>query len=67
MPNNEILPTKLAIEPFRDNGYKNTDTAIAELIDNSIQSGIENRKNQDQEILVILQLILYALKNLMMH
>ncbi len=44
MPNNEILPTKLAIEPFRDNGYKNTDTAIAELIDNSIQSGIENRK-----------------------
>ena len=59
MTNYEILPTKLAIEPFRDNGYKNTDTAIAELIDNSIQSGLENRKksksgNQDKVIVDII-------------
>ena len=53
MPNNEILPTKLAIEPFRDNGYKNTDTAIAELIDNSIQSGLENNTNLKVDIICI--------------
>jgi len=34
-----IVPPHLAIEAMRDNGYKNTATAVAELIDNSIQAG----------------------------
>lgn len=34
-----IVSAKLAIEAMRDNGYKNTATAVAELIDNSIQAG----------------------------
>ena len=34
-----IVSAELAIEAMRDNGYKNTATAVAELIDNSIQAG----------------------------
>jgi len=52
MPEIEILPPKMAIEPFRDNGYKSTDTAIAELIDNSIQSGLE--KNGSENIIKLI-------------
>ena len=33
-----IVPTKLAIDAMRDSGYKDTDHAIAELIDNSIEA-----------------------------
>src|SRR5690606_14107550 len=32
------VPASLAIEAMRDNGYKNTAYAVAELIDNSIQA-----------------------------
>ena len=32
----DIVPAHLAIQAMRDNGYKNTAYAIAELIDNSI-------------------------------
>lgn len=34
-----IIPPNLAVKSMRDNGYKNTAYAIAELIDNSIQHG----------------------------
>lgn len=35
----DLVPTSLAIEAMRDNGYKNAAYAVAELIDNSIQAG----------------------------
>lgn len=34
----DLVPTRLAIAAMRDNGYKNTAYAVAELIDNSIQA-----------------------------
>lgn len=36
---NSIVPVHLVVKSMRDNGYKNTAYAIAELIDNSIQHG----------------------------
>ena len=41
MPNS-IIPARTAIETFRDAGYKNTASALAELIDNSIESGAKD-------------------------
>ena len=35
----DIVPTALAVNAMRDNGYKNAAYAIAELFDNSIQAG----------------------------
>lgn len=35
----DLVPTHLAIEAMRDNGYRNTAYAIAELIDNALQAG----------------------------
>ena len=35
----DFVPTALAVNAMRDNGYKNAAYAIAELIDNSIQAG----------------------------
>lgn len=35
----DVVPTRLAVQAMRDNGYKNAAYAIAELIDNSIQAG----------------------------
>lgn len=37
-----IIPANTAIQTFRDNGYKNTASAISELIDNSIDAKAEN-------------------------
>lgn len=37
--NHSIVPVNLVVKSMRDNGYKNTAFAIAELIDNSIQHG----------------------------
>ena len=37
-----IVPANTAIETFRDNGYKDTASAISELIDNSIDAGAKN-------------------------
>ena len=37
--NTPLIPTSLAIQAMRDNGYRNTAYAIAELIDNSITAG----------------------------
>lgn len=34
----DIVPAELAVEAMRDNGYKSTAHAIAELIDNSVQA-----------------------------
>ena len=34
----EIIPPELAVSAMRDSGYRNTDYALAELIDNSIQA-----------------------------
>lgn len=37
-----IVPPHLAVQAMRDNGYRNTAYAIAELIDNSIQADAKN-------------------------
>ena len=42
MPTTPIIPADTAIETFRDNGYKNTASAISELIDNSIDAKAKN-------------------------
>lgn len=34
----EIIPPELAVRAMRDSGYRNTDYALAELIDNSVQA-----------------------------
>ena len=34
----EIIPAELAVRAMRDSGYRNTDYALAELIDNSVQA-----------------------------
>lgn len=52
-----IVSAKLAIEAMRDNGYKNTATAVAELIDNSIQAGGSKVE------LLIMEKIEYAMAN----
>ena len=36
--NGDIIPTELAVRAMRDSGYRNTDYALAELIDNSVQA-----------------------------
>ena len=36
-----FVPEALSIKAMRSNGFKSTDTAIAELIDNSIQAGLK--------------------------
>jgi len=42
MTNYDIVPAHLAIRAMRANGFKGTDHAVAELIDNSIQAGQQN-------------------------
>ncbi len=37
-----FIPADLAIQAMRDNGYKNTAYALAELIDNSVQANAKN-------------------------
>jgi hypothetical protein len=37
--NFELIPPSLAVQAMRDNGYRNTAYAVAELIDNSVQAG----------------------------
>ncbi|HNI26232.1 MAG TPA: ATP-binding protein, partial [Leptospiraceae bacterium] len=38
MERHDIVPAHLAVQAMRDNGYRNTAYAVAELIDNSIQA-----------------------------
>jgi len=46
LSNHNIIPVALAIEAFRSSGFKSTDHALAELIDNSIQAGQRKKINQ---------------------
>lgn len=39
MTDHPLVPTHLAVKAMRDNGYRNTAYAVAELIDNAIQAG----------------------------
>jgi len=55
--NQTFVSPKLAIDAMRDNGYKNTATAVAELIDNSIQAGGSKIE------LLIMEKIEYAMAN----
>ena len=50
----EIVSPQLAIKAMRSSGFKNTDRAIAELIDNSIQAGLTTNSDFTQvEVLCI--------------
>lgn len=42
MDDRSIIPASTAIETFRDSGYKSTASALAELIDNSIEADADN-------------------------
>ena len=42
MSNYNVLPASLAIRSMKSSGFKSTDYAVAELIDNSIQAGEKN-------------------------
>jgi hypothetical protein len=42
MMGDPIIPAKTAVVTFRDAGYKNTASALAELIDNSIEANAKN-------------------------
>lgn len=51
--NFDLVPTHLAVQAMRDNGYRNTAYAVAELIDNSIQAGarhVELLCAEDEEL-----------------
>ena len=48
----EVIPQNLSILAMRNSGYRDTDYAIAELIDNSIQAGL-GTKHIDIEIICI--------------
>lgn len=50
----DIVPPQLAIKAMRSSGFRGTDNAVAELIDNSIQSGLEaGNKCTNIEVLCI--------------
>ena len=49
----EILPPHLAIKSMRDSGYRDTAHALAELVDNSIQAGLEVNDTTQVEILCV--------------
>ena len=42
MSSKSIIPAKNALKAFRDSGYKGTASAIAEIIDNSIEAESKN-------------------------
>lgn len=51
----DLVPTHLAVKAMRDNGYRNTAYAVAELIDNSIQAGarhVELLCAEDEELVL---------------
>lgn len=49
----EILPPDLAIKAMRDGGYKDAAHALAELIDNSIQAGLDINKCTRVELITL--------------
>ncbi|MCL9803415.1 ATP-binding protein [Pseudomonas sp. AKS31] len=48
-----IIPQNLSISAMRSSGYRDTAHALAELIDNSVQSGVEMGKNTEVELICI--------------
>jgi hypothetical protein len=51
----KIFPIDLVLDSMKDNGYKDAAHAIAELIDNSIQAGLELEYKTEVELLCIEQ------------
>ncbi len=49
----EILPPKLAISSMRSSGYRDSAYALAELIDNSIQAGLDVNECTNVEVICI--------------
>ena len=49
----EIIPASLAIKSMRDSGYKDAAHAAAELIDNSIQAGLNSNKEAGTDVELI--------------
>src|SRR5262245_51026331 len=49
----EILPPGLAIKSMRSSGYRDTAHAIAELIDNSVQAGLDVNDCTEVEVLCV--------------
>lgn len=48
-----FVPEKLSIKAMRSNGFKSTDTAIAELIDNSIQAGLKVNETVNVDVVCV--------------
>lgn len=46
----DIIPVHLAIKAMRDNGYKNAAYALAELMDNSIQAGLNRTDGETTRV-----------------
>ncbi|VWX37426.1 Histidine kinase-, DNA gyrase B-, and HSP90-like ATPase [Limnobacter sp. 130] len=66
--NRSIIPASTAIQTFRDSGYKDTASAISELIDNSIEAGAdtiriltfeEYQKNSIRQNLKVTEMAVY--------
>jgi len=53
MPGYEILPARLALHAMRKSGYRDTAHALAELIDNSIQAGLECNECTNVEVISV--------------
>lgn len=49
----KIFPIDLVIESMKDSGYKDAAHAVAELIDNSIQAGLEMDKPVDVQLICV--------------
>ncbi|WP_164880834.1 ATP-binding protein [Aestuariirhabdus litorea] len=47
----KIFPIELVLDAMKDNGYKDAAHAVAELIDNSIQSGLEIKKKTHVQLI----------------
>jgi hypothetical protein len=48
-----VIPQKLSISAMRSSGYRDTAHALAELIDNSVQSGLEAARSTQVEVICI--------------
>lgn len=54
----DIVPPHLAVRAMRSSGFKSTDHAVAELIDNSIQAGIgSGNKTTNVEVICIQKMV----------
>lgn len=48
-----VIPQNLSISAMRSSGYRDTAHAIAELVDNAIQSGLESKRQVGVEVICI--------------